>query len=55
MDEGGNGKPFRPNNDKRTAVRRGLAEMRERKLASDEAIATVFDRYRSIDATTERE
>ncbi|WP_159008210.1 hypothetical protein [Bradyrhizobium sp. S69] len=35
------------NEDERSAVRRGLAEMRERKIASDDAVAAVFDRYRS--------
>jgi predicted transcriptional regulator len=30
----------------RAAVRRGLAEMRKGKLASDSAVAAVFDRYR---------
>jgi hypothetical protein len=28
-------------------VRRGLAEMRERKLASDDAVTAVFNRYRA--------
>ncbi len=31
----------------RDAVHRGLAEMRAGKLASDEAVATVFNRYRA--------
>jgi hypothetical protein len=31
----------------RNAVRRGLAEMREGKLASDGAVAAVFSRYRA--------
>jgi hypothetical protein len=38
--------PYRLNEDERIAVRRGLAEMRERKLASDDAVAAVFNRYR---------
>jgi hypothetical protein len=38
--------PYRLSGDERSAVRRGLAEMREGKLASDEAVATAFDRYR---------
>ncbi len=33
--------------DEREAVRRGLREMREGKLASDEEIASVFALYRS--------
>jgi len=37
---------YRLNHAERAAVRRGLAEMREGKLASDEAVATVFNRYR---------
>jgi hypothetical protein len=31
----------------RTAVRRGLAEMREGKLASDDAVEAVFNRHRT--------
>jgi CHASE2 domain-containing sensor protein len=38
---------YRLSDDERNAVRRGLNEMRERKLASDDAVAAVFDRYRS--------
>jgi hypothetical protein len=38
---------YRLSDDERKAVRRGLAEMRERKLASDEAVAAVFNRYRA--------
>ena len=38
--------PYRLSEDERNAVRRGLAEMRERKLASDDAVAAVFNRYR---------
>jgi hypothetical protein len=33
--------------EERHAVRRGLAEMRERKLASDDAVTAVFNRYRA--------
>jgi predicted transcriptional regulator len=40
-------KPYRLSDKEREAVRRGLAEMREGKLASDEAVAAVFNRYRS--------
>ena len=32
--------------DERTAVRRGLEEMRQGKFASDEEVETVFSRYR---------
>jgi hypothetical protein len=39
--------PYRLSNTERNAVRRGLAEMREGKLASDEAVAAVFNRYRA--------
>jgi hypothetical protein len=38
---------YRLSDEERKAVRRGLAEMRERKLASDDAVAAVFNRYRS--------
>jgi hypothetical protein len=38
---------YRLNDEERNAVRRGLAEMRERKLASDDAVAAVFNRYRA--------
>lgn len=37
---------YRLSDAERAAVRRGLAEMREGKLASDEAVAAVFNRYR---------
>jgi len=37
---------YRLSDTERAAVRRGLAEMREGKLASDEAVAAVFNRYR---------
>jgi len=37
---------YRLSEVERAAVRRGLAEMREGKLASDDAVAAVFDRYR---------
>jgi hypothetical protein len=38
---------YRLSDEERNAVRRGLAEMREGKLASDAAVAAVFDRYRA--------
>lgn len=38
---------YRLTDEERKAVRRGLAEMREGKLASDDAVAAVFDRYRA--------
>jgi hypothetical protein len=38
--------PYRLSDDERQAVRRGLSEMREGKLASDDAVAAVFNRYR---------
>jgi hypothetical protein len=34
------------NDDERTAVRRGLEEMRQGKFASDEEVEAVFNRYR---------
>jgi hypothetical protein len=37
---------YRLSNDERTAVRRGLPEMRARKLASDDAVAALIRRYR---------
>jgi hypothetical protein len=37
---------YRLSDDERNAVRRGLTEMRERKLASEDAVAAVFNRYR---------
>jgi hypothetical protein len=37
---------YRLTDAERHAVRRGLAEMREGRLASDDAVAAVFDRYR---------
>jgi hypothetical protein len=39
--------PYRLSKAERDAVRRGLSEMRAGKLASDEAVATVFNRYRA--------
>ena len=39
--------PYRLNDDERRAVRRGLTEMRDRRLADDDAVAAVFDRYRA--------
>jgi hypothetical protein len=38
---------YRLNNEERAAVRRGLQEMREGKLASDSEVAAVFNRYRA--------
>jgi len=38
---------YRVTDAERAAVRRGLAKMREGKLASDEAVAAVFNRYRA--------
>jgi predicted transcriptional regulator len=38
---------YRLSGAERDAVRRGLAEMREGRLASDEAVAAVFNRYRA--------
>ena len=38
---------YRLNDEERAAVRRGLREMREGKLASDEEVAAVFARYRA--------
>jgi predicted transcriptional regulator len=38
---------YRLNDEERTAVRRGLQEMREGKIATDEEVAAVFNRYRS--------
>jgi hypothetical protein len=33
--------------DERTAIERGIEEMRQGKFASDEQVAAVFNRYRS--------
>jgi hypothetical protein len=38
---------YRLSSEERDAVRRGLAEMRAGKLASDDAVAAVFNRYRA--------
>jgi hypothetical protein len=38
---------YKLSDEERAAVRQGLQEMREGKLASDERVAAVFDRYRS--------
>jgi len=38
---------YRLNDEERGAVRRGLREMREGKIASDEEVAAVFARYRA--------
>ena len=37
---------YRLSDEERDAVRRGLADMREGKLASDAEVAAVFNRYR---------
>ncbi len=37
---------YQLNDEERAAVRRGLAEMRAGDLASDDEVATVFNRYR---------
>ena len=37
---------YRQNDEERAAVHRGLQEMREGKLASDEEVEAVFARYR---------
>jgi hypothetical protein len=36
---------YRLNSEERSAVRHGLAEMRDGRLASDDAVAAVFNRY----------
>jgi predicted transcriptional regulator len=38
---------YRLTDAERDAVHRGLKEMREGKLASDEAVAAVFNRFRT--------
>jgi len=38
---------YRLSDEERAAVRRGLQEMREGRIASDEDVAAVFNRYRS--------
>ncbi len=38
---------YRLDGEERAAVRRGLREMREGKLASEEDVAGVFERYRA--------
>jgi hypothetical protein len=38
---------YRLNDSERDAVRRGLADVREGRLASDDAVAAVFNRYRA--------
>jgi hypothetical protein len=37
---------YRLSDEERDAVRRGLADMREERLASDTEVAAVFNRYR---------
>jgi hypothetical protein len=39
--------PYRLSDDERKSVQRGLMEMRERRLADDDAVAAVFNRYRA--------
>ena len=46
MSESDESKLYRLREDERRAVRRGLAEMREGKLASDDNVRAVFNRYR---------
>lgn len=36
---------YRLSDDERNALRRGLKDMREGRLASDDAVAAVFNRY----------
>jgi hypothetical protein len=38
---------YRLSSEERSAVRRGLAEMRDGRFASDDAVAAVFNRYRA--------
>jgi hypothetical protein len=38
---------YRLSDEERDAVRRGLADMREGRLASDAEVAAVFNRYRA--------
>jgi hypothetical protein len=38
--------PYRLSDEELNAVRRGLADMREGRLASDDAVAAVFSRFR---------
>jgi hypothetical protein len=38
---------YRLSAEERSAVRRGLQEMRDGRIASDEAVAAVFARYRA--------
>jgi predicted transcriptional regulator len=38
---------YKLSSDERAAVRRGLREMREGKLATDEEVAALFARYRT--------
>ena len=38
---------YRLSDEERAAVRRGLRELREGRLATDEQVAAVFDRFRS--------
>jgi hypothetical protein len=38
---------YRLSDDEREAIRRGLRDMREGRLASDDAVAAVFDHFRA--------
>jgi hypothetical protein len=38
---------YRLSEEERTAVRRGLEEMRQQKFATEDEVATVFKRYRA--------
>jgi hypothetical protein len=44
--EAKHGGTYRLSPDERAAIRRGLQDLREGRIASDEAVAAVFDRYR---------
>jgi predicted transcriptional regulator len=37
---------YRLNDEERAAIRRGLQELRDGRLAPDDLVAEVFDRYR---------
>jgi predicted transcriptional regulator len=45
--EAKHGGMYKLSDEERAAVRRGLEEMRQGKLATDEEVAAVLDRYRS--------
>jgi hypothetical protein len=44
------GRVYRLSDDERTGIERGLREMRERRFASDDAVAAVFLRARNAGA-----